>query len=107
MDQDIADWMKNPDFATTYVAASQDVSKLSPVQQSQLASYYGGRTNAWEFAFLSHKNGMMEDDIWSGWSRHYAAELNKTGGRWFWSLAKETYNPDFRMYVDSILAEIR
>ena len=39
MDQDTTDWFKDPDFAATYIVASDDASKLSAVQLAQVGSY--------------------------------------------------------------------
>jgi hypothetical protein len=106
MDQVTTDWFKDPDFAAAYIVASDDVSKLSAVQRSQIGSYFAGKFNAWEFAFLTHENGMMEDNIWQGWDGHYKSVLKQGGGRWFWSIEREGFSPTFRLYVESILADI-
>jgi hypothetical protein len=67
-------------------------------------------TNSWfrdsEFAFRTHRSGMMEDDIWEGWDAYYRSQLEEKGYQWFWNTAREGFSPAFRVYVDSILAEI-
>jgi hypothetical protein len=106
MDQDTTDWFKDPDFAAAYIVALGDISKLSDVQRTQVGSYISGKFNAWEFAFLTRENGMMGDNIWQGWDGHYRTVLKQSGGRWFWGIARESFSPTFRRYVDSIVADI-
>jgi len=106
MDQDTTDWFKDPDFAAIYLIASKDIEKLSAVQLSQVGSYVAGKLNAWEYAFLTHENGMMADNIWQGWDGHYQTVLKQSDGRWFWSMERNSFSPSFREYVDSIVAEL-
>ena len=106
MDQDSADWFKDPDFAAAYLIASKDIGKLSDVQRIQVGSFVAGKLNAWEYAFLTHENGMMADNIWQGWDGHYRTVLKQSGGRWFWNAERESFSPAFREFVDSIVADM-
>jgi len=106
LDQETTNWFRNPDFAAAYIDAVDDISKLSAVQRAQVGSYIAGKLNAWEFAFLTHENGMMEDNIWEGWDGHCRTVLEQSAGRWFWRGERESFSPAFRMYVDSIVSEI-
>jgi len=106
MDQDTTDWFKDPDFAATYLVASKDIGELSAVQRSQVGSYVAGKLNAWEYAFLTHENGMMADNIWQGWDGHYRTVLKQSDGRWFWNMERNSFSPAFREYVDSIVADL-
>ncbi len=103
LDQATTDWFKDPDFAATHIVAMDDVTKLSAVQQAQFTSYLADKFNAWEFAFLTHESGMMEDNIWQGWDGHYRTLLQQSGGRWFWGEGREGFSPAFITYLDSIL----
>ncbi len=104
MDQSTTDWLKDPEFASTMDIASDEADQLSSVQKRQLYSYYAGKLNAWEFAFLTHENEMMADNIWIGWDAHYRTVLNAEAVRNFWQLDRESWSPAFKRYVDSILA---
>ncbi len=105
MDQSTTDWLKDPAFASTMEIVSSDPDELSSVQIRQVHSYYAGKLNAWEFAFLTHQNEMMADNIWMGWDSHYRSVLKADSVRVFWQLDRENFSPTFRRYVDSILAE--
>lgn len=104
LDQATTDWFKDSDFAAAYIISLDDVSKLSAVQQAQFTSYLADKFNAWEFAFVTHENGMMEDNIWQGWDGHYRTLLQQSGGRWFWGEGREGFSPAFRTYLDSLAA---
>ena len=106
MDQSTTDWFKDPDFAAAHVVSLEGIDKLSPVQRAQVGSYIAGKFNAWEFAFLTHENEMMEDNIWQGWNAHYVSVLKQPGGQWFWSEERGSFSPSFVLYVNSLLAAI-
>lgn len=107
LDQETSNWFRDPDFAAAYEVAKNDVDKLSVVQRAQVGSFIAGKMNAWEFAFLTHNNGMMEDNIWEGWDGHYRTILEQSGGRWFWNEERESFSPAFRVYVDLIESKIK
>ena len=106
MDQDTNAWFRDSEFAASFEIAMDDVSNLSPVQSRQFRTYLADKFNAWEFAFLTHNSGMMEDDIWDGWDGYYRLELKQKGHQWYWNSGREGYSPAFRVYVDSILVDI-
>ena len=105
MDQETSNWFKDVEFAAMYEVAKTDFDKLSVVQRSQVSAYTALKMNAWEFAFITHENGMMEDNIWEGWDGHYRFVVGQPGGLWFWETEREGFSPAFRMYVDSIVEE--
>ena len=105
MDMDKNDWLRDSEFASIYETAIEDTSSLSPVQLRQFSTFVANTFNAWEFAFITHDNGMMNEDIWNGWDGFYRAELKQMGYLWFWNQGREGFSPEFRSYVDSILAE--
>jgi hypothetical protein len=104
MDQTTTDWFKDPAFVATWQKAEEDVGQLSSVEVAQAFSYLAGKLNAWEFAFLTHEDGMMADNIWVGWDAHYRTVLKQEACRKFWKLDRESFSPAFRHYLDSIIA---
>ncbi len=106
MDQHTNPWFRDSEFAANFEIAMEDVSKLSPVQSRQFRIFLADKFNVWEFAFLTHNNEMMEDNIWDGWDAYYRLELKQKGHQWYWNTGREGFSPAFRVYVDSILADI-
>ena len=84
MDQSTTDWLKDPEFASTIEIVSSAPDELSSVQVRHVYSCYAGRLDAWEFAFLTHQNEMMADNIWKGWDAHYRSVLKADSVRIFW-----------------------
>ncbi len=106
MDMDKNDWLRDSEFASIAEIATEDLGQLSPVQLIQLSTFLANTFNAWEFAYITHTNGMMEDNIWDGWEGFYRLNLEQKDFQWFWNKDREGFSPEFRLYVDSILAEI-
>jgi len=98
-------WFRNADFAAIYVMAQDGIEKLSPVQLRQYLTFVADNMNAWEFAYITHKNGAMDDNIWNGWDGFYKSELATKPFRQFWHEYRQTYSPAFREYLDSQLAK--
>jgi len=105
MDQDTNAWFRDSEFTATYLAALEDVNRLSPVQSHQYFTFVADKFNAWEFAFITHNNGMMEGNIWDGWDGYYRSLLRRKEVLLHWREARVGFSPAFREYVDSILAE--
>ena len=105
MDMEKNAWFRNADFAATYVLAQDGIEKLSPVQLRQYSTFVADTLNAWEFAYITHKNGAMDENIWKGWDGFYRSELATRPFQWFWHGNRLTFSPEFRMYVDSQLAK--
>jgi len=106
MDQNTNGWFRDPEFAAAFEIAMGDASELSTVQNQQYRIFLADKFNAWEFAFLTHDNGMMEENTWEGWDAHYRSLLQQPGGLRYWAQGKEGYSPAFGSYLDSILAQI-
>ena len=105
MDQDTNAWLRNSEFAAIYGAAVENVGQLSPAQSRQYFTFVADKFNAWEFAFITHNNEMMEGNIWDGWDGYYRSLLDQNGVRLFWKSGKAGFSPAFTSYVDFILAE--
>jgi hypothetical protein len=106
MDMEKNDWLRDSEFAAIHVIAMDDVGKLTPVQRIQYSTFIANTFNAWEFAFITHNNGMMDGNIWDGWDGFYKTVLEEKSHQWFWRKGREGFSPEFRSYVDSMLAEI-
>jgi hypothetical protein len=106
MDQDKNSWLRDPKFAEIYETAREDPDLLSSVQARQYSTFLADTFNAWEFAFITHNNGMMDENIWDGWDGFYRETLSQKGPQWFWNKSRDSFSPAFKAYVDSILASL-
>jgi hypothetical protein len=107
MDQDKNGWLRDAQFAEIYEIAEADVDRLSPAQLLQYRTFEADTFNAWEFAFITHNDGMMDENIWAGWDGYYRSRMQAKGPQWFWRTSKDTFSPAFRIYVDSVLKDNR
>jgi hypothetical protein len=106
MDMEKNAWLRDPNFAATYVLARSDFEQLTPTQSRQYLTFIADTFNAWEFAHITYANGAMAENIWNGWDGFYRSELATVGGRNFWNDQGSNFSPAFRTYVDSIVASL-
>ena len=102
MDMEKNSWLRDPNFAAIYDKAREDMSNLSTIEFRQYSTFIADTLNAWEFAFITHNNGAMDDTIWNGWDGFYRSEIETEGYRQFWE-NNPTFSPDFSSYVNSII----
>ena len=105
MDTDNNSWLKDADFAALVQIGNSGTGELSAAQRTQYMTYIANFINAWEFSFIAHNNGMLADNIWDGWDGFHRNRLLRTGVQEFWASGRLNFSPEFRVYVDSILAE--
>jgi hypothetical protein len=58
-----------------------------------------------ELNFLSHRDGMLSEDIWSGWRNVMASDFVDSEFQESWTAVKHSYAPTFVAYVDEHLAD--
>ena len=99
-------WLLDVEFANTYQLGLSDYSQLTDVQMLQFDEFFGQRLNIVEFAFYSRESGAFLEDNWEGWEAWFKSEIRQESLRNLWQTSKgQAYGPEFRAYVDSILAE--
>ena len=99
-------WLRDDEFANTYLLGLRDFSQLTDVQKLQFDEYFGQRLNVVEFAFYSRESGSFLEENWDGWDAWFRSEIRQESLKNLWQTSKgEAYSIQFREYVDSILAE--
>jgi hypothetical protein len=107
MDQDTNGWLRDPEFAEILEIAINDVDQLSASQSRQYFTFVADKINAWEFAFITHENGMMKDNIWSGWDAYYRSLIDQKEIHDYWGRSKAGFSPAFVSYVESAITATR
>jgi hypothetical protein len=105
MDSNKNTWLRDADFAVIYENARSDFGKLSKVDSRQYLTFVADTMNAWEFAFITHENGAMADNIWHGWDGFYRSEFETEGFQNFWKLQGDGFSPEFVTYLEMVLPE--
>ncbi len=102
MDTEKNTWLRDQKFAAIYETARSNFDQLSPVESRQYLTFVADTLNAWEFAFITHENGAMADNIWNGWDGFYRSELETKAFSSFWETQSDGFSPAFRIYLNSI-----
>lgn len=90
------------ELADIFVRANQDYSSITEVESVQLVVVITGLFRAWERAFLEHRDGNLDDEVWASLTRDYIQPMGAPSFRHIWSIRKQNYNKDFCRYIDSI-----
>ncbi|MEH6909713.1 MAG: hypothetical protein V7459_03935 [Oceanicoccus sp.] len=83
MDSDKNTWLRSAEFAAIYENARGDFGQLSEIERRPYITFVADTFNAWEFAFITHENGAMADNIWKGLDGFYRSELKTEAFRYF------------------------
>ena len=75
MDMNKNGWFRDAEFAAVYESGLQDFEALSSAQQRQFTTFIADQFNVWEYAFISHENELMDDNIWASYDRFYSSQL--------------------------------
>jgi hypothetical protein len=105
MDMAKNNWLKDKEFVAIHLKARDGIDKLSTIETEQYMTFVADNLNAWEFAFITYNNGVLEDTIWVGWDRYYRGWTKNKGFQLFWSQGGSNFSPDFNSYVESIIVE--
>ena len=105
MDMNKNGWFRDPQFAELYEAGLQNFDALSAAERLQFTTFVADQLNVWEYAFISHEKGLMDDNIWAGYDRFYSSQLVLPSYRAFWQLSKDGWTREFSRHADAVLAE--
>jgi hypothetical protein len=59
-----------------------------------------------EMCFISHIDGLLTDEVWTGWSNVVRTDLADVEFQETWALARNFYAPSFVAFVDGLITEI-
>lgn len=63
------------------------------------------RLDMHELNFVNHGEGLLTDDVWTGWSNVLKADFSEVEFREAWQVAKHLYAPSFVVFVDQLVGE--
>jgi len=102
MDSEKNTWLRDPEFAAVYETARNDFSELTGIERRQYLTFVADTLNAWEFAFITHNNGAIADNIYDGWDGFYKSEFQTEGFQYFWARQGKGFSPAFFEYLNSL-----
>ncbi len=97
------DYLKlaNPHILEAVLKAESGVESLT-VSELEIFNMYAQMTfSKWENIFLNHEQGLLDTDLWLGYSSSYETLLDVPAYVRFWEQRRNLYVPSFRAFVDS------
>ena len=103
MDMNKNAWFRDAEFAALYTSGLENVDSLSASELQQFNVFLADGLNVWEYAFISHDRGLMDDTIWEGYDRFYSSQLRLPSYRSFWEGNRDGWTEEFQHHADSVL----
>lgn len=94
------EWLRDPSFTELAARAEEGVSALSDTERRQYLAYMVGIFDQWEQGYLSYRDGLMEESVWTAWNEGMRAETANKGSRQIWALLKPYYNKEFQSHIE-------
>ena len=98
------EWLRDPAFAELLNRSESDPASMNPVEYRQFFAYAIGVFNIWEQGFFLHRDGLMEDDVWSGWNAGMTEATGAEAYQDIWAASKGFYSSQFRSFVEQVYA---
>ena len=98
--------LHNADLAQIVVKADSDPKSLTPDEKLRADTYFTHEYVNWESAFLHHKNGFVEDDMWRRWDLSSRPDKDSPGQYKYWTEHRNWYDDEFARHVDTVFGEL-
>jgi len=95
----------DPSVVAMAVAKRQAGEPLSYLEQSQLETRENLNFRIFEHAFYQFQKGTLEADEWDRYARIIRNKCADQPALSMWSMYKESFQPDFRQFVDDAVAK--
>lgn len=92
----------NSEMADLFLKGHSDVDSLSEKEKLQLITSVQRVLRVWEEAFVMHRKGRLEADLWEPMISQYCSLLATPVIQYVWKARKSYYNNEFRSFVDSL-----
>jgi hypothetical protein len=98
--------LHNADLAKIVVKATSVSESLTPDEQLRADTYFTHEFVNWESAFLHHKNGFVEDEMWRRWDLSARPDKDSPGQYKYWTAHRYWYDDEFARHVDTVFGEL-
>lgn len=95
----------DPSLAETITNAMNGSPDLTRMQLAQYLSYTNARLVISEDAFYQHKNGLLSEEAFASFERHFGGAFTMPGPRVTWRWVKAGYGAEFVEFVDRLIAQ--
>ena len=98
---------QNRDYAEFILRAQDSPEALDDTDWYRFVLYAYGVCAMWEDAYISHRRGLIDSEIWRAWDGVMRSLFTGKGYAKFWAQEGYTHSPLFREYIDSKIFEKR
>jgi hypothetical protein len=95
----------DPSLAETIAKGTAGSPDLTRIQLAQCLSYTNARLVISEDAFYQHKNGLLSEEAFASFVRHFGGAFAMPGPRVLWRWVKAGYGAEFVAFVDDLIAQ--
>jgi len=78
--------------------------QLDPDETMQLWMFLGQSCNAWMVMYHLHLDGLLAPNQWHVVRNDVSAIMCSAGGRAFWKIARDAFDPAFKTFIEEALA---
>ncbi len=96
----------NADLAQIIVKSNSNPDSLTPEEQLRAEKYFTFMFVNWEAAFLHHKQGFIEDEMWRRWDLSLHPDKESKGHIDFWQRHRHWYDSSFVHHVDQVFRDL-
>jgi hypothetical protein len=76
-------------------------NKLDNDEKFQFLMLLTSTCRRYENVFYQNKKGLLEDELWKGYSHSMTSYMNTDGGKEFWKLRKDSFSSTFGDYLEA------
>lgn len=92
----------DPELFRIFSTMTENPGKLSSEERGRATHLLFNHFRAIEDAHQQYTKGILEEEIWEGWSRVFSDYLNSPGWREYWNLRRDVFSSAFVRYVDGL-----
>ncbi len=90
----------NGDVSRIVLKAEEDYDNLTSEERLRFGAYAERVFGNFESVFYSHRNSMIEEDLWESWESSYLDDISRDAMRRVWQEERPLHLRDFMNFVD-------
>ena len=96
-----ASLQSDPELLMITVKGMQDYDALDVAEKSQFIAVFMVFSSNCQTAYYKWRDGLLDDELWSGWRQLSLNFFSTAGGKAFWEERSYMFGSGFREFVDA------
>ena len=96
-----ASLQSDPELLMITVKGMQDYSALEAAERAQFIAVFMVFSSNCQTAFYKWRDGLLDEELWSGWRQLSRNFFSTPGGKAFWSDRSYMFGSGFREFIDT------